>query len=83
MGYRLHLQTLYLPKKLCRCPEIIMSVSRSNVILTGRFNRYDGTEAAAAMKADLVSFPPKPPPMRLVLQTTFDIGRPRTWETYF
>ena len=55
-----------------------MSMSLSNVSFTGRFNRYDGTQATAAKQADLVSFPPNPPPIRLVLQTTFDIGRPRT-----
>jgi len=55
-----------------------MSTSLSKVILTGLFKRYEGTEAAAAMKADLVSFPPNPPPMRLVLQTTFENGRSRT-----
>jgi len=48
------------------------------MIFTGLFNRYDGTETAAAIKADLDSFPPNPPPIRFVLQTTFDLGRPRT-----
>lgn len=55
-----------------------MSVSLSNIIFTGLLRRYDGTEAAAAMKADLDSFPPNPPPMRFVLQTTFESGSPST-----
>lgn len=75
--------TLYFPRKLWRCPVVIISTSLSNVSLTGRLRRYDGTEATAARKADLVSFPPKPPPIRLTLQTTFDMGRSRTWATYF
>jgi len=60
-----------------------MSTSLSKTSFTGLLRQKEGTDAAAANIADLVSFPPNPPPIRLVLQTTFDCGRPRTLATYF
>jgi len=49
-----------------------MSTYLSNVIFTSLFKRYVGTEATAARNTDLSSFPPNPPPILLVLQTTFE-----------
>ena len=47
-----------------------MSVSRFSVRRTGRLEHFAATAAATELKTLLVSFPPKPPPIRFILTTT-------------
>jgi hypothetical protein len=53
-----------------------MSTSREIVKRTGLHEIFAATAAAQEMKTLLVSFPPKPPPIRFIRTTTFEAGVP-------